>query len=701
VKLELASATKPLVEKSGRIDARRIHRTILPVVIEERGAHGQPVEQVANEENGLQPPAQVDPYLLHPYLSLVNCIKVPFNEQLDQKLTARGKYKGDAKTLSRERRQSIRAYWREQYQARKRLLTAIRDADRLRGRFHPVRALLSSLFSGTLQRCLLAGLVMVSTLILLGLPPGSRLNPFSSLWSQASISIDVAASSAGSRGSGFRGLPVDLSQGPVDVCLRVKMSNGSTKETWLHLIAEPPVNRSTDLVSARPTHEPIAILPEAPLDQPTKLAAKQPSSQGADSAPKSAVRKPTLLNVERVDVLQARDSVDEFHVSHEEPVVLQVSAVDGDGEITERYVRLEIDAPDIPDPEIPEPFVIESIEVGGIVYKNDKLAFDAGFTTVNETRSWQEVTELGLTDKVGLFIRATASNGESLSRVLRFSPKPLPTVQYRTLPHADWTPVEPQTATQLEPGVSELQVQTRSDAASAAARFIIPPPSVPTIEIRDREDASWEASDPGSQRYLREEESTIYIRATADGREKTAHLRLFVPTNEPVELEPPTIRISSRDLRTGRPLMPRMADNGIGEFRFLEAMELTTQATANGKSTVKSVRLIGLPAPPRILAPPKMSVRAVDSGNGRLTVLVSHSTATKRLVNGVDARAVNGFRPTPDGFSFSFAVPKKPQPVEVTLFSPDNINSTAIVLPVIVRFPGLLPQQPPIAPPPF
>ncbi len=274
VRDEVAHAARRLLEKRARLDARRVHRAILPVKLDPRDEFGQtPEDRDLREGN---PQADVNPYQIHPYLTLVNYIEMPHSAALNKKLDPEtGRYLHDPGELTRAQRESIREYVEQRTEARERLLKAIRNPDVLHWGFKRFGRMLATFASPTFQRFALAFGVVVAIFALLQLPT-------SLFWSDEVVDVARAPSlritANGTtlpvdRVAAAQGIPLDLRDGPMNLLIEARTRDGEPARASITFrpdaealaAAQPHVPPADDGATSDVTE----VEPAATLDQPT------------------------------------------------------------------------------------------------------------------------------------------------------------------------------------------------------------------------------------------------------------------------------------------------------------------------------------------------------------------------------------------------------------------------------------------------
>ncbi|MCR9247668.1 MAG: SUMF1/EgtB/PvdO family nonheme iron enzyme [bacterium] len=178
VKGELAAAAKKLLDKQARIDARLVHRAILPVKLEPRGPFGEVLKpevgdeliEVGFEEFADAAQNEVNPHLIHPYLTLVNHLPFPYSPEIEKNCSEKtGKYLGKLERLKEWQRRSIKEYLEERDRARKNLQKAVKNSSYLRWGFKPFAWVFVTLTSAPVQRVAVAAGLFLALFFLLPL----------------------------------------------------------------------------------------------------------------------------------------------------------------------------------------------------------------------------------------------------------------------------------------------------------------------------------------------------------------------------------------------------------------------------------------------------------------------------------------------------------------------------------------------------
>ncbi len=594
VPLELASATRKLLAKKARLDAREVYRAILPVKIDVRGPHGEKPEDSARLGGGATDEAvnddsvEVDPYLLHPYLTLVNFINLPYNEQLNAQLHPKtGKYLDDDRGLTREQKRSIREYAQERAEARKRIAKAIRDPERLRWGFKPLGRVFAMLTHASVQRVVIAfALFFALSGLLVGGPQIIKtigwepplFAPRAPSISRISITTDPAGPGARPMGPN-EGIPVSVDAGPIRLLVHVATDDGAELNSQVTLRPVPSVAGGEGAI---PLEEPAIMVSHDAMqtwqdaenaqislrEEPSKLHIWS-TANGRETilpltlpgVPAQPVATPPAISLEAltpggpvspqtVDETFPDADVPAFTVAA--PTILRIASVGGDGESTTRKVRL---VP--PDAEFEQPAIM--------------LSSDA-------MRTWQDAGDarIRLRDESGeLYIRAVANGQETTLPV--------------TLPALPETPVAPPPEISLE----AMTPTGRITPSSVDDRY--PDTDVPSLTVY-------------SPTILR------IASVAGDGEATTRKVRLLPPpTAEPqsVEFEPPAITVSADSMQSWQ-------DADSARIRLQDVpVPLNIRATANGLESVARVTLPALPQT-SIASPPDIVLEA-QTRTGRVT----------------------------------------------------------------------------------
>ena len=591
VKDEVANAAKKLLTRHARLDARRVHRAILPVKIDERGKYGEKIPSMAPQPGGaadagakIATPIEVDPHLIHPYLTLVNFITIPHNEVLNRQLDQKtGTYLGNFQELTPDQRRSIREYATERKEARNRLVTAIRDPDALRRGFSRVARLIGLLGHANVQRLALATGLLAAIFLLFQLPRNL-------LWPAAGrsdLTIDVTSDVASPPGTpeADAAFSVDLSQGPRPLLIRAKTNDD--EEAFVRVVLRANGPKGSD--------------GQDPTDTP-------PGATPSDS------EDPPEIHIERV-AYQARSGDAESQVKlvsvSQDVTYLRVRA-QANGLESMQYVKIQ---PDVTDPPDDVPAADAEIEI--------KTARQiAGKRVDGQVKKLGgDIEHISLTnDPTALFIRANVEDKTGHWRLVRLHPPQADPPREAGVPELEVTRVgedgrvmesfadpQGQLAVTDDP-VTFLRIAVKSANGTVIERRL-KLLTRPIFDVAELEISPISQRDRGLQNAMRANEVKQYVAsverpaifrvvATSEsGKESRRYVhvrsRQLVPP-EPPESGPPRILIRPEDPRT---IVEETSPNNMRIGVARRGTRLRVQAqTDDGKLAESFVALV--PPPP-------------------------------------------------------------------------------------------------------
>ena len=695
VKDELAAVTKPLLERRGKLDARQIHRAILPVVIEERGPYGEKATHDPVDGHPEKARETVDPYLLHPYLTLVNFITFPYNKQLDEQLSAKGGFLGDKKTLTKEQQRSVETYTREREEARHRLVTAIRSPEALRWNFRSLGKVVSCLTNSTLQRAALAAGTILSTFLVLAALQERTTVPAPSGENYEIAAIDVLANGRGLSADQSGGFPVDVSNGPVNLQFRVRTTDGDQQDALIKLQAEKraPERASlriqpSDLVEGEDVLD-FVVEREKPTLLRIDAITKDTVGDTQFVRLRTANLEPLQLDIKSdpPDAYERMDDTTDRIVPQNRDVMLTVLAQNGDGTTVQRKVV------------IPAKIDVDDLQVYGITMVNDRPQRRTESTAVQEASSWESVTTFDATDMAGMWIKVNLDDGQSFTRPLRFptkapaQPEP-PTIWWNDAGRR-WVKAGSHIPYEFGEQPSTLRLKATIDGTDQSTSTTVnfpgqtPAGSPPTIEIRsDRE--RWSRVDGEViERTIEGSPYPLSIRATTNDQVTEARVVFYADLSQP---RPPTISVMALDTRSRQEVHPRNRTT----YQLSQSTSFVVTSSANGTQASKAFIVM----PPQLEEPvlpqmPSIFSRVVSQRMRTLFIEVKHSRASRILINGRDALQAQKYDPIPGGYRIEYTVPNRrgsANPIVFSIESPEGITATTSVVPIVIPANGGAPK---------